>query len=53
MSGRAVAETLDQAVARHGQQATVSVDHGNGLISRATDECTYPRGVKLDLIRLG
>jgi putative transposase len=53
MSGRAVAETLDQVVARHGQPATVSVDHGTGLISRATNECAYPRGVKLDLIHLG
>ena len=53
MAGHAVAEALDQAIARHGQPATITVDHATELTSRAMDEWAYRRGVTLDFIRPG
>jgi putative transposase len=53
LSGRAVAEALDRAIARHGQPATITVDHGTEFTSRAMDEWAYRRGVKLDFIHPG
>jgi len=53
LSGRAVAEVLDLAIARHGQPATITVDHGTEFTSRSMDEWAYRRGVKLDFIHPG
>jgi len=53
LSGQAVAVALDRAITRHGQPATITVDHGTEFTSRAMDEWAYQRGVKLDFIRPG
>ena len=53
MSGRSVAEALDQAIAEHGKPPTITVDHGTEFTSRALDEWAYRRGLTLDFIRPG
>jgi putative transposase len=53
MSGRAVAEALDRAIAKHGKPQTITVDHGTEFTSRVLDEWAYQRGVLLDFIRPG
>lgn len=53
MSGAAVAEALEQAIARHGRPQSITVDHGTEFTSRALDEWAYRRGVALDFIRPG
>ena len=53
MSGKAVAEALDQAIARHGKPRSITVDHGTEFTSRALDDWAYRRGVLLDFIRPG
>ena len=37
MSGRAVAEALDRAIAKHGKPQTITVDHGTEFTGRASD----------------
>jgi putative transposase len=53
MSGSAVAEALDRAIAKHGKPKTITVDHGTEFTSRALDEWAYRCGVTLDFIRPG
>ena len=53
MSGQAVGEALDRAIAQHGRPRTLTVDHGTEFTSRALDEWAYRRGVTLDFIRPG
>jgi len=53
MSGRAVADALDRAIARHGAPRSITDDHGTEFTSRALDEWAYRRGVALDFIRPG
>jgi putative transposase len=53
MSGKAVAEALDQAIARHGKPRSITVDHATEFTSRALDDWAYRRGVLLDFIRPG
>lgn len=53
MSGAAVAEALERAMARHGRPKSITVDHGTEFTSRALDEWAYRRGVALDFIRPG
>jgi putative transposase len=53
MSGKAVAEALDRAIARHGKPRSITVDHGTEFTSRALDDWAYRRGVLLDFIRPG
>lgn len=53
MSGAAVAQALDRAIARHGKPRTITVDHGTEFTSRVLDEWAYRRGVTLDFIRPG
>lgn len=53
MSGSAVAEALDRAIAKHGKPKTITVDHGTEFTSRALDDWAYRRGVTLDFIRPG
>jgi putative transposase len=53
MSGRAVAEALDRAIAKHGKPHTITVDHGTEFTCRVLDEWAYQRGVLLDFIRPG
>jgi len=37
MSGRAVAEALDRAIAKHGKPQTITGDHGTEFTGRASD----------------
>jgi putative transposase len=53
MSGRAVAEALDRAIAEHGKPHTITVDHGTEFTGRVLDDWAYRRGVLLDFIRPG
>lgn len=53
MSGRAVAEALDRAIAAHGKPRSITVDHGTEFTSRVLDDWAYRRGVLLDFIRPG
>jgi len=53
MSGKAVAEALDRAIAVHGKPRSITVDHGTEFTSRALDDWAYRRGVLLDFIRPG
>jgi putative transposase len=53
MSGRAVAEALDRAIAKHGKPHTITVDHGTEFTGRILDDWAYQRGVLLDFIRPG
>jgi putative transposase len=53
MSGAAVADALERAIARHGRPRSITVDHGTEFTSRALDEWAYRRGVALDFIRPG
>ena len=53
LSGRAVAETLDRAIAERGKPRSITVDHGTEFTSRVLDEWAYQRGVLLDFIRPG
>jgi len=39
MSGRAVADALDRAIAEHGKPQTITVDHGTEFTGRVLDEC--------------
>lgn len=43
MSGRAVAEALDRAIAEHGKPRSITVDHGTEFTSRVLDEWAYQR----------
>jgi putative transposase len=52
-SGRAVAEALDRAIAKHGKPHTITADHGTQFTCRVLDEWAYQRGVLLDFIRPG
>jgi hypothetical protein len=38
MSGRAVAEALDRAIAEHSKPGSITVDHGTAFTSRVFDE---------------
>ena len=38
MSGRAVAEALDRAIAEHGKPGSITVNHGTAFTSRVFDE---------------
>ncbi len=53
LSGSAVAEALDRAIAKHGKPQRITVDHGTEFTSRVLDEWAYQRGVLLDFIRAG
>jgi putative transposase len=53
MSGSAVAEALERAIATHGKPRTITVDHGTEFTSRALDDWAYRRSVTLDFIRPG
>ncbi len=53
MSGKAVAEALDRAIAKHRKPRSITVDHGTEFTSRALDDWAYRRGVLLDFIRPG
>jgi putative transposase len=53
MSGAAVAEALDRAIAMHGKPRTITVDHGTEFTSHALDEWAYRHGIALDFIRPG
>jgi putative transposase len=44
MSGRAVADALDRAIADHGKPRSITVDHGTEFTSRVLDEWAYQRG---------
>jgi putative transposase len=48
MSGSAVAEAMDRAIAQHGKPRFITVDHGTEFTWRAVDEWAYRRGVALD-----
>jgi len=53
MSGEAVAQALERAIAAHGKPKSITVDHGAEFTARALDEWAYRRGIALDFIRPG
>jgi len=38
MSGQAVADALDRAIAKHGKPRSITVDHGTEFASRVLDD---------------
>lgn len=53
ISGRAVGEALDQALAAGPVPRSITVDHGTEFTSRALEDWAYRRGVQLDFTRPG
>lgn len=53
MSGKAVAQAPDQAIAQHDKPRSMTVDHGTEFSSRALDEWAFRRRVLLESIRPG
>jgi putative transposase len=53
MSGQAVGEALDRALAGRPTPRSITVDHGTEFTSRALEDWAYRRGVQLDFIRPG
>jgi len=53
MSGQAVADALDLAIADHGKPRSITVHHGTEFTSRVLDDWACRRGVLLDFIRPG
>jgi putative transposase len=53
ISGRAVGEALDRALAGPHVPRSITVDHGTEFMSRALEDWAYHRGVQLDFIRPG
>ena len=53
LSGRSVAQALDQAARQRGWPQAITVDNGTEFTSKALDDWAYRRGVKLDYTRPG
>ena len=53
ISGQAVGDALDRALAGPHGPRSITVDHGTEFMSRALEDWAYRRGVQLDFIRLG
>lgn len=53
MTGQAVGEALDRALASPPVPRSITVDHGTEFMSRALEDWAYRRGVQLDFIRPG
>jgi putative transposase len=53
LSGRCVAQVLDEVARHRGWPNAITVDNGTEFTSKALDEWAYRRGIKLDYTRPG
>ena len=53
LSGRCVAQALDEVARHRGWPNAITVDNGTEFTSKALDEWAYRRGIKLDYTRPG
>ena len=53
LSGRRVAQALDELARHRGWPNAITVDNGTEFTSKALDEWAYRRGIKLDYTRPG
>lgn len=53
LPGPRVARVLERLIELHGAPEVIRVDNGSEFTSRVGDSWAYPRGIKLDFIRLG
>jgi len=53
LSGRCVAQALDEVARHRGWPIAITVDNGTEFTSKALDEWAYRRGIKLDYTRPG